>query len=224
MPDSPQSLLSTSLLSLGIEIPPEVQQKLISYLDYVLKANEKLNLTSIEYPSAVTKHLVDSLAPLQMKDMPGWMEHSVDLGSGAGFPGIPLAMAVPSSKWTLIESTQKKAKFLEECVKAVGLESQISIRAERAELLGKSELKAKTTLVACRAVGSLTSLLEMSAPMLRVDGRLIAYKGPKAEQEIIDCSKTLKAKNCIIEKRLDFKLPISDEARTLVVVKKLGII
>ena len=223
MSDSPSTLLSTSLLALGISLPEEVQARLLVYLDYVLKANEKLNLTSIEYPGAVTKHLVDSLSVMQKEGLASLEDPWLDLGSGAGFPGIPLAMAFPGKKIILVESIQKKAKFLEECVTALGLGNQVHVKSERAEALGKNELKAKCGLVVCRAVGKLSSLLAISMPLLLSGGRLIAYKGPKAEQEIMECSNVLKSLNCQIEKKLDFSLPFSGEARTLVVVRKLGI-
>jgi 16S rRNA (guanine527-N7)-methyltransferase len=216
----PEKILRESLEALKISLSENVQKLLLSYLDFVLQSNEKLNLTSIKYPNAVSHHLVDSLSVLQLSGIQELPEPWVDLGSGAGFPGIPLALANPSKKVYLIESIQKKAKFLESCVEKFGLTDRVKVFADRAEDLGQGELRESSGLILCRAVAMLPVLIEVGIPLLKVGGKLVSYKGPKSSEEIDQSSKALKTLNSEIETILDFELPENKDSRKLIMIRK----
>lgn len=161
---------------LGIELDAGQVAKLLAHLDLMDEWGAKMNLTAIrERPQQVTKHLLDSLA------IRPWLrgQRIADVGSGAGFPGIPLAIVDPGLQFTLIEATGKKCRFLEHVRDALGLENVAVVNA-RAE--GYRPEKRFDTVVA-RAVGPVADLVKFSGALVADDGRLLAMKGrdPQAE-------------------------------------------
>lgn len=232
-------LLEKDLADLGLQLPRPACEALLTYLGMVLKANQTMNLTAItEAAEGVHKHLIDSLSVLLLKDLraqlgsqPRW----VDVGSGAGFPGLALALAVPEAQLELVESTQKKAHFLNTSAVELGLLKRVKVHAERAEALaqdGQRAVSAKTVprgttslrqaadAVFFRGVARLASLLELGAPLLKVGGLLVAYKGPKAAEELQESGRALKEMRMELAQRLDFTLPGAQEARVLLCFRK----
>lgn len=151
------------------------------YVLLLLRANARLNLTRVTDPPEVARlHLLDSVAPAALLDTSG-ARAAVDLGSGGGLPGIPLAMARPDISWLLVDSVKKKAMVLEEMVTALGLPN-VRVTAERAETLGRSPRhRERYDLVAARACAALPVLAELAMPLLAIDGLLVAWKGPLTE-------------------------------------------
>ncbi len=150
------------------------------HMHYVLVTNEHMNLTSITAPrDAAIKHVFDSLAaaPLLYD-----ADKVLDLGSGAGFPGIPLAVTFPEKKFLLLESKQKKAKFLQETVSQLSLPN-VEVHAMRAEALLKSR-KVRVDTIVCRAVGKIPKLLPHLLEVKKSFDCLLLYKGHSAEEEI----------------------------------------
>ncbi len=148
------------------------------YVGELLAANARLNLTRVTEPEAVARlHLLDALAALPLLDE--WEPAAaVDLGSGGGVPGIPLALARPAQRWTLVDSVHKKADALRSFVAALGLGS-VAVVDERAETIGHAaDHRERYDLVAARACAPLPVLVELAMPLLRVGGRLLAWKGP----------------------------------------------
>ncbi len=182
--------VATDLDALGFELPNKLLQKLERYLDLVLKANETTNLTAIKHRElAWSRLIVDSLTPL-----PGLPDDDredgapplrlVDIGTGAGLPGIPLAIARPDVQVTLIDGTGKKIRFLESVVAELGLDNVTPLNA-RVEDVGQDPAhRATYDLAVSRAVGPLPVVLEYSLPLLKRGGTMLAMKGPKAEQEL----------------------------------------
>ncbi|MEM9916167.1 MAG: 16S rRNA (guanine(527)-N(7))-methyltransferase RsmG [Planctomycetota bacterium] len=173
------------LIALGFEMPTEVLDKLEAYLDLILKANETTNLTAIRHrEQAWSRLIVDSLTPL-----PGVPEVAddlklIDIGTGAGLPGIPLAIARPDIAVTLIEATGKKIAFLRSVIDALDLRNTTAVQ-ERAENVGQdSAFRGRYDVATSRAVGPMPVVLEYSLPLLKVGGRVLAMKGPKAEAEL----------------------------------------
>jgi len=176
--------------ALGFEMPPEVLAKLEAYLDLILKANETTNLTAIRHrEQAWSRLIVDSLTPL-----PGLLPENensgdieiklIDIGTGAGLPGIPLAIARPDVAVTLIEATGKKIAFLQSVIDALEL-ANITAVQERAENVGQdSSFRGRFDVAVSRAVGPMPVVLEYSLPLLKLGGRMLAMKGPKAESEL----------------------------------------
>lgn len=173
-------IVITDAAELGVSISETQVSLLLRHLDEVLLANRRLNLTAVTNRSAaLSRHIVDSLALVP------YLRHQtgpiVDIGSGAGFPGIPLAVA-EEGPVDLLEPTKKKAQFLLSCVAQLGGLNGSRVLAERAEDLARS--RPETYSIACaRAVTSLSSLVELAAPLLRANGVLYAMKGTPERDE-----------------------------------------
>ena len=155
-------------------------QKLARHLELIEETNKQFNLTRIVDPrEAAIKHTVDSLLPWKLFATSG-AKRIVDAGSGPGFPGIPLAVVLPEIRFVLLESTQKKARFIESAVEALGL-ANVEVYAERAEDWFKDN---RAPLFTARAVAPLDRALLLFGPALRAGARGLWYKGPDAEAEI----------------------------------------
>lgn len=170
------------LQQFDLELSSEHLEQTRCYLDTLLLWNRKMNLVSQRRPEEIiTKHLADSFVAASAL---GDSERIVDLGSGGGFPGIPIAIAHPSSPVWLVESNQKKASFLAEAVARCGL-SLVTVCAERIEVVRqRADLARQLTAVTARALSSIDELVEAAADLLAPRGRLIALKGPNYEAEL----------------------------------------
>lgn len=164
-------------------VPSDFPDRVERYVALLLEANARLNLTRVVEPEAIARlHLLDSLAALDLLDAAGG-KAAVDLGSGGGVPGIPLALARPDVRWTLVDSVGKKADALRGFVEALGL-SNVTVLAERAEVLGRSPAhRERHNFVAARACASLPVLVELALPLLAIGGTLLAWKGPLNDED-----------------------------------------
>jgi 16S rRNA (guanine527-N7)-methyltransferase len=157
-----------------------------AYVDLLLDANARLNLTRVVEPEAVARlHLLDALSALPLIDRLA-PARTVDLGSGGGVPGLVLALARPSIDWTLVDSVAKKADALRFFAEALRV-SSVGVLAERAEVLGRDPSHRESfDLVTARACAELPVLAEYALPLLRIGGHLVAWKGPIADAELSD--------------------------------------
>jgi 16S rRNA (guanine527-N7)-methyltransferase len=152
------------------------------HLDLIVETNQHFNLTRIVSPrEAAIKHVADSVIPWRLFSA---APHVADAGSGAGFPGIPLALALPETRFTLLESTQKKARFIESAARDLGL-TNVEVHADRAEDWLKTH---RAAIVTARAVAPLTRAVGLFAPALRNGARVLLYKGPDADSEIAEAA------------------------------------
>ncbi len=177
--------------ALGVRLDTAAQAKLVAYLERLLAENEVMNHTAItDWEEAWSRHLVDSLALVGPLEAFG-ARTVVDVGSGGGLPGIPLAIAVPGLAVTLVESRAKKAAFLERVATELGL--AVRVLSDRAEDLGApgSAHRDAYDAVVARALAPLPVLLELTLPLLRVSGRLLAIKGERAPEEIASAARAL---------------------------------
>jgi 16S rRNA (guanine527-N7)-methyltransferase len=231
------SLLQDDLTALGLSLPPGSTETLLRYLDAVLETNQVMNLTAITDPvEAVHKHLADSLAALALPSFKAQSQTAAvwaDVGSGAGFPGLALAAGTELPLMHLIESTGKKAHFLNTTIAALGLLRRVQVHATRAESLAQltlapadvprgTPLRGACDAVLFRGVSRLSSLVELGAPLLKLGGLLIAYKGPKADDELNEATKAMKELKIGYHERHTFVLPGAHEARVLICLKKNG--
>lgn len=176
--------------ALGISVSAEAAGRLGDYLGRLMAMNEVVNLVSrVDPANAWDRHILDSLTlvPLLHVQDGGRL---LDVGSGGGLPGIPLAIARPDLAVTLLDATQKKVRFLEAVARAMQL-TNVATFAGRAELLRPQELGGRFDVVTARAVTKLAALVALTAPFLEVGGRLLLIKGQRAEEELAEASPKL---------------------------------
>lgn len=166
--------------SLAALLPAGYVERAAAYAGLLLQANQRLNLTRVTQPAEVARlHLLDALSALPLLDAAG-PTAAIDLGSGGGVPGIPLALARPEVRWILVDSVHRKAGVLASMVAELGLPN-VTVVAERAEQLGRDAAhRERYDLVAARACATLPVLSELALPLLATGGTLLAWKGPLA--------------------------------------------
>jgi 16S rRNA (guanine527-N7)-methyltransferase len=204
------------LLPAGLPFREECIEGAARHLELIVEANQHLNLTRIVSPrEAAIKHVVDSVLPWRLFED---AEHVADAGSGAGFPGIPLALVLPRVRFTLLESTQKKARFLESVVRELKL-AHVEVRAERVEDWLKTH---RAAMVTARAVAPLNRGAALFAPGLRGGGRVLFYKGPDAAAEIAEAAAETAKRQLRLRIIERYELPDAMGARTIVEMKRAG--
>jgi 16S rRNA (guanine527-N7)-methyltransferase len=166
----------------GIHLSAEQEALLHRYLDLLESANQKMNLTRIvDRASAEILHIGDSLTLLPF--LPQGAISIADVGSGGGTPAIPLAIVRSDAKVTCIEATGKKARFLAETAATLGL-SNVRVIADRSEEVGRGELRQNFDVAVARALGTMAWVCEYCLPLVKIGGKLLAMKGPKAVEEL----------------------------------------
>lgn len=196
----------------------EYLKKFEQFRDILTEYNKKCNLTSIlEKNDIYIKHFSDSIIPEKLFPL---NSDVIEIGSGGGFPSIPLKIVRPDLNFTLVESTEKKCKYLKEAVDLLGLEN-VKILNIRAEEGGRMQnLREKFDIAEARAVAALNTLCEYCLPFVKVGGRFIAYKGA-AEQEIEESKNAIEILGGAIEKVYSYSLPENCGNRTVIVIKKI---
>lgn len=164
-------------------LPPGFADAAQAYVRLLLEANQRMNLTRLVEPADVARlHLLDALSALPLVDAAG-VRLAVDLGSGGGMPAIPLALARPGVEWVMVDSVRRKAAVLESFVEELGL-GNARVVAERAEDLGRNPVhRERYDLATARACAPLPVLVELALPLVRVGGRLLAWKGPLGQAD-----------------------------------------
>ncbi|MCX5751521.1 MAG: 16S rRNA (guanine(527)-N(7))-methyltransferase RsmG [Candidatus Saganbacteria bacterium] len=191
-----------------------MRDKFNLYKDALIEWNEKFNLTAITDPKEIeTKHFEDSLSILQAIELTN--QSVADIGTGAGFPGIPLKIASPNIKLTLIEATKKKTEFLKHIVNLLGLKD-VEIIWGRAETLKNRQFD----VVLARAVAKLPKLVEYCLPLVKSKGVFVAMKSQHIEEEIKEAGTILKKLGGKVKEIKRIILPSSGIARTLVIIEK----
>ncbi|MGI6361616.1 MAG: 16S rRNA (guanine(527)-N(7))-methyltransferase RsmG [Bacillota bacterium] len=205
---------------MGIDLNAEQAQLMEKHWHMVMETNSKFNLTAItDSKEALIKHYLDSLLILPQIAAGS---RCLDVGSGAGFPGVPAAIMQPASSWILLDSLQKRCGFLWQVKKELGL-SNVEVLCSRAEVAAyQDNLREKFDVVVARAVSPLPSLLECSLPFVAGGGYFLAMKGPSVEEEIAASQQALSLLGGRIDDLKQLMLPDKEELRSLVVVKKIS--
>lgn len=194
-------------------------EQFYNYMNLLLEWNEKINLTAITEPKEVIiKHFVDSLTISKYISKGATL---VDMGTGAGFPGIPLKIYRKDIKITLVDSLNKRIKFLDEVIEKLNLKEIETIHA-RAEEFGRNlKYREKFDIATSRAVANLATLSEYLIPIVKVNGNCICMKGPDIEEELENGKKAIKILGGKISKVDKFELPNTDIRRTILIVDKV---
>ena len=205
----------------GVAVTPELTEKLGIYARLLVEWNEKMNLTAITDPEGVLiKHFLDSILPFSFVQLPEGAS-LIDVGTGAGFPAIPLLIWRPDLKVTLLDSLKKRLTFLEEVLKECGLTANII--HSRAEDGGRNPaLREKFDLATARAVANLRELSEYCLPYVRSGGMFYALKGMAFEEEITDAEKAIHLLGGRLQEAKPYELPDGSGQRALVCIKKIS--
>ena len=208
--------LAQGLPELGLDLPDNIQQTLCDFGHAMVKQNEVMNLTGITEDEAVAKmHLLDSLTVLSTADLSG--KTLIDVGCGAGFPGVPLAIACPDAKVTLLDSLGKRMKWLEEVLPQLGIQAEcITARAEEAVATRREQYDFATS----RAVARLNILLELTAPYVKVGGAVLAMKGAAAKEELAECTDAIKKLGLKLECVKEY--PIDGTSHAVILLRKVA--
>lgn len=223
--------LADNSRQMGIELDETHLAAFDRYQAELLDWNQRFNLTSITDPAEIeVKHFLDSLSCLlalpaiDRRPVAQWLQTSlraVDIGAGAGFPGLPLKIVWPGLRLTLLETTGKKCRFLQHMVAVLGL-ADVDVVQSRAEVFGQGAGRQAFDLALGRAVTRLPALLEYALPLLRVGGWFIAQKGRDPQEEVLASQVALETLGGSYHDSLPVAVPGLDASRTLVLVAKAG--
>ncbi len=209
--------MAEKLKKIGINILEEEANQLYVYMQLLLEWNQKMNLTAITAPEEIiNKHFVDSMTIKKyIKDN----QTIVDVGTGAGFPGIPLAIMQLGNQFTLVDSLNKRITFLEEVKKDINLVNIKNVHS-RVEDFAKT-YRESYDIATSRAVASLPVLLEYVLPLVKIGGRCICMKGSVVKEELENAKKSLYILGGKVQKIEEFTLPDTDIKRTIIMIEKV---
>lgn len=198
------------------------KEQFLKYYELLVEWNGFMNLTAItEFDDVMKKHFADSLSLVKAySEIRTEKLKVIDIGTGAGFPGIPLKIVFPQIELTLLDSLQKRLKFLQEVIDQLGL-GEVELIHGRAEDFCKPSMKREQyDLCVSRAVANLATLSELCLPYVKVRGKFIPYKSEKAEEEVKAAKKAIGLLGGEVKDQIEFELPESNIGRTLVVIEK----
>ena len=211
--------LKRLLNEININITEKQILKFYEYMNLLLEWNEKINLTAItEQNEIILKHFVDCLT------IQKYIENNnniVDIGTGAGFPGIPLAIMNNKNKFVLVDSLNKRINFLNDVKEKLELENVDAIHARAEEFCQNKMYREKFDIAVSRAVANLSVLAEYLLPAIKVGGKVICMKGSKIDEELNDAKFALKELGGNVILREEFCLPGTDMKRNIIIVKKI---
>ncbi len=203
---------------IDINLTVEQLWKFYSYMELLIEWNEKINLTAIIEPEEIIlKHFIDSLTIYKYIEKDNKV---VDVGTGAGFPGIPLKIANPELKITLVDSLNKRLIFLQDVINKLQLKNVEIIHARAEEFGQNKKFREKFDIATSRAVANLSTLSEYLIPLVKLNGKCICMKAGDADQEIEEAKKAINVLGGTIKEVENFMLPQSDIGRTVIIINK----
>ena len=207
--------------ALGVNLTDKQIEQFVMYYEMLVEWNEMMNLTAItEYDEVMKKHFIDSLSLIKTYDTSKDVS-VIDVGTGAGFPGLALKIAYPNMKVTLLDSLNKRINFLNEVIAMLGLTNVTTIHGRAEDFAKPAKEREKYDLCVSRAVANLTTLSEYCLPFVKVGGCFISYKSEKITEEMEAAKNAIALLGGEYEKSEEFYLPDSDIYRNLVTIKKV---
>ena len=213
-----RELLTAGLRELGVAECPSAADNLLRYSEILREKNKVMNLTAITDPTEiVTRHFLDcaALAPYMPQD-----GRVLDVGTGAGFPGIPLKIAFPEVEVLLLDSLNKRVKFLNEVIGQLGLSKITAIHGRAEDFARQKEYREQFDLVVSRAVANLSSLSEYCLPYVKVGGRFVSYKSGKLSEELTAAGKAIHVLGGEAKEPVYFQLTGTEDERSFVCIEK----
>lgn len=210
------------LRTFGVEITEVQLQQFLKYYELLIEKNKVMNLTGItEFGEVFLKHFVDSISLVKAVDLNKQIR-CIDIGTGAGFPGIPLKIMFPELEVVLLDSLNKRVKFLREVIEELELNNIEAIHGRAEDFASNKEYRETFDLCVSRAVANLSTLSEYCLPFVKIGGEFISYKSGEIEEELSGSKKAIHLLGGKISNQIKFELPNSDISRTFVVIEKIS--
>ena len=214
------NIIKNKLENLNLQPTQEQLSKLYSFYELLIEKNKVMNLTGItEYEEVIDKHFVDSVSIIKAIDLNKKIR-IIDLGTGAGFPGIPLKIIFPNIEIVLVDSLNKRIKFLEEVVEQLQLTDISCIHSRAEDLAQNKEYREQFDLCVSRAVANLSTLCEYCIPFVKVGGNFVSYKSGVIQEELEQAKYAISTLGGELSEVINFTLPETDIERSFIKIKK----
>lgn len=216
-------ILRTGCAELGVTLSQQQEQQFIKFYEYLIEKNKVMNLTGItDFEEVLIKHFLDSISCVKVLNMDE-IESIIDVGTGAGFPGIPLKILFPHINMCLLDSLKKRVAFLDEVINLLGLQSISAVHGRAEEYAKNKKYREKYDLCVSRAVSNLATLSEYCLPFTKCGGYFISYKSGKIQEEVENSRQAIKILGGEVKNIEYFNIPQSDIERSFVIIKKRNV-